>query len=326
MYFPVLLLLITALQSSAQTFLSAISQVPTLSNFTAFYSSNEQFASAFFSNTSLYPITVLVPNDDAFAAYLQQTGVLLTQVPFETLLTLIQYHTLVSNLSNENFTSGTGGLGSGLTTPTMLVNEQYNNRSAGSALASNFGGPERSKGQVVFITNSDTGTSTKLRLSRQAGSAEAHVRSGLSSTVNITTLDEEGVWEGGRIHIIDGLLTPPTLCKDTIRSAGLTGLDRALNRSGLWSALDSSYNTTCLGPSNNAFESAGSPDGNLTKEELVKALHFHTLPQVAYSDFLEDGQTFTSLENLTVRVKVEGTGKERQIWFNNAKVIDANVL
>jgi uncharacterized surface protein with fasciclin (FAS1) repeats len=326
MYFSVLLLFIIPLQSSAQTFLSAISQIPTLSNFTAFYSSSEQFASAFFSNTSLYPITVLVPNDDAFATYFQQTGVLLTQVPFQTLLTLIQYHTLVSDLSKDNLTSGIEDLGSGFTAPTMLVDEQYNNRSAGSALASKFGGPERSKGQVVFITNSDTGTSMKLRLSRQVGSSEAQVRSGLSSTVNITALDEEGVWEGGRFHIIDGLLTPPTTCKDTIRSAGLTGLDRALNRSGLWNALDSSYNTTCLGPSNSAFESAGSPDNNLTKEELVKALHFHTLPEVAYSDFLEDGQTFTSLENMTVRVKIAGTGKDRQIWFNNAKVVDANVL
>jgi uncharacterized surface protein with fasciclin (FAS1) repeats len=325
MHLSILLVLSTTpLLSVAQTFLEAISNVPGLSNFTAFYSKNEQFSSAFFGNQSLYPITVLVPNNDAFATYFQQTGVLLTEVPAPILLTLIQYHTLVSSLSKDNLTNG--GSGSGFTAPTMLVDEQYNNRSAGSALASKFGGPERSKGQVVFITNSDTGTGTKLRLSRQAGSSGARVRSGLSSTVNITALDEEGVWDGGRFHIIDGLLTPPTLCKDTIRSAGLSGLDRALNRSGLWNALDSSFNTTCLGPSNEAFAAAGSPDGNLTKEELVKALHFHTLPEVAYSDFLVDGQTFTSLENLTVKVKVEGEGKNRQIWFNNAKVVDANVL
>lgn len=326
MYIPSLLLLLTtALLTTAQTLLEAISAIPTLSNFTAFYSTNELFASAFFNNQSLYPITVLVPNDNAFATYLQQNGVSLTDLPPEALLTLIQYHTLVSSLSKENLTNG--GSGSGMTTPTMLVNEQYNNRSVGSALASKYGGPERSKGQVVFISNQNTGSSKRLLLSRQAGSSPASVRSGLSSTVNITALDDDqGLWKGGRFHIVDGLLTPPAMCKETIRQASLTSLDRALNRSGLWDALDSSNNVTCLGPSNDAFNNAANPDQNFTSQELVKALLFHTLPQVAYSDFLVDGMEFTSLQNMTVRVKVQGEGKERQIWFNNARVVDANVL
>ncbi|KXH40939.1 fasciclin domain-containing protein [Colletotrichum salicis] len=49
---------------------------------------------------------------------------------------------------------------------------------------------------------------------------------------------------------------------------------------------------------------------------------FHTLPQAAYSDFLVDGQEFTSMANVTVRVTV----KDNQIWFNDAKVIGPNVL
>lgn len=49
---------------------------------------------------------------------------------------------------------------------------------------------------------------------------------------------------------------------------------------------------------------------------------FHTLPEVAYSNFLTDGMKFTSLQNATVTVTV----KDNQIWFNDAKVIQPNVL
>jgi len=48
----------------------------------------------------------------------------------------------------------------------------------------------------------------------------------------------------------------------------------------------------------------------------------HTLQNVAYTNYLEDGMKFKSLNNLTVRVRV----KEGDIYFNNAKVIEPNVL
>ncbi|KAF2676437.1 FAS1 domain-containing protein [Lentithecium fluviatile CBS 122367] len=322
-----LILFLAPLTTHAQTLYEALSKQPTLSNFTAFYQSNSAFASALFANKSNYPVTFLAPNDDAFASYQNATGTPLTDLPPETLLELVQYHTLVTNLSAENFTkSGAAGF----TTPTLLTGEAHNNRSVGAALASKYGGPGRASGQVVFIKNADSGSSKARRFwlsTRQDGGAQNTVRSGLSSNVLITPLDDsEGTWEGGRFHIVDGLLTPPEMCSDTIRNAKLTGLDNALNRSGLWTALDSSKNVTCLGPNNKAFGDAGSPDAKLNETELAGALLFHTLPEVAYSDFLEDGQEFTSLQNGTVRVRVEGEGKERQIWFNNAKVVDANVL
>ena len=99
-----------------------------------------------------------------------------------------------------------------------------------------------------------------------------------------------------------------------------------MNRSGLWSALDSHPNITCLGPSNNAFSTAGNPDATLNQTALQGALLFHTLPEVAYSDYLYDGQEFTSLQNMTVKVSIKGEGNDKQIYFNNAKVLDANVL
>ncbi|GKT50315.1 uncharacterized protein ColSpa_10496 [Colletotrichum spaethianum] len=42
----------------------------------------------------------------------------------------------------------------------------------------------------------------------------------------------------------------------------------------------------------------------------------------ALLNFLEDGQVFTSLANVTVRVTVKGD----EIWFNDAKVVSPNVF
>jgi uncharacterized surface protein with fasciclin (FAS1) repeats len=321
-----LFVLATSLTTNAQTLYDALSQHPSLSNFTAFYQNNDAFANAFFANESNYPITFLAPNDDAFAAYQEQTGTPLTDATLDKLLELIQYHTLVASLGKDNF-SESGAVG--CTIPTLLTDEN-NNRSVGPAMASRYGGPGRAAGQVVFIRNADSGAEKKrfVLSNRQDGGVQNSIRSGLSSNVLLRALDDDqGVWDGGRFHIVDGLLTPPEMCSDTIRAAKLTGLDNALNRSGLWSALDSSKNVTCLGPNNKAFKDAGSPDANLNKTALGDAVQLHTLTEVAYSDYLEDGQEFKSLQNnATVRVKIEGEGKDRTIWFNNAKVIDANVL
>ena len=320
------LILVLALTCHAQTLFEALTKQPNLSNFTAFYQSNEEFANALLGNSSNYPITFLAPSNDAFASYEAQTGTPLENADLDTLLELLQYHTLVANLSKDDL--GSGGA-EGLTTTTFLTGSEHNNRSVGLALASKYGGPQRAAGQVVFIKNTDSGSAKKrfVLSNRQDGGGQNTIRSGLSSNVIVDALDdEEGLWEGGRFHIIDGLLTPPERCSATIRGAKLTGLDNALNRSKLWNALDSSTNLTCLGPNNKAFSDAGSPDANLNATTLTGALLFHTLPEVAYSDYLVDGQEFKSLQNGTVRVKIEGEGVDRTIWFNNAKVVDANVL
>lgn len=323
-----LLLLGVALSGAcAQTLLDALSKVPELSNFTAFYRVNQAFAALYFGNKSAYPITFLAPNDDAFAAYYEQHQVSLFDVGVENLLQLVQYHTLVSNLTSDNFTSNGA---KGLTAPTMLKDSPNNNRSSGVSLAGKFGGPERARGQVVFIQSAGQASAPnrfKLMTRQSTSPQNAGVRSGLGSTVNLQTLDaDQGTWDGGRFHIVDGLLTLPTTCATTIRSAGLANLDNALNRTRLWTALEGKKNITCLGPNNAAFQAIGNPDISLNTTALTSALLYHTLPEVAYSDFLVDGQEFTSLQNGTVRVRIEDSNGTRAIWFNNAKVINPNVL
>jgi len=70
------------------------------------------------------------------------------------------------------------------------------------------------------------------------------------------------------------ILSPPSPCSNTIRtlSGSLSGLDTALNRSGLWSALDHAANVTCLAPNNAAFKLAGSPQTTLNTTALSGAL------------------------------------------------------
>ncbi|KAH8724155.1 FAS1 domain-containing protein [Phaeosphaeriaceae sp. PMI808] len=323
MFRSVFLGLAIALTADAQTLLAAISKVPTLSNFTAFYRDNALFANALLGNTSNYPITFLAPNDQAFASYQAQNGASLSSLSPATLLAIMQYHTLVSSLSKDNLSSESAG--AGFTVPSML-STQNNNRSVGISMAARFGGPQRANGQVVFIRSTGMGSSRFL-LSRQNGKPQNSIRSGLSSDLNLQALDgDQGVWDGGRFHIVDGLLTPPQLCTRTIRNANLTFLDNALNRSELWPTLDGSKNVTCLGPNNQAWIKAGNPDSTLNTTVLSDAIKFHTLPEVAYSDYLYNGQEFKTLQNSTVRVRVEGTGANKNIWFNNAKIVDANVL
>ena len=112
-------------------------------------------------------------------------------------------------------------------------------------------------------------------------------------------------------------------CSTTIRSkVELSALDNALNRSGIWPTLDHTPNVTCLAPVSAAFKAAGDPDQKLNQKDLINALSFNTLPMPIYSNYLKDGMEMKSVANLTVRISVNSGGT----WFNDAKVVQQNVL
>ncbi|KAG6986966.1 hypothetical protein FocnCong_v003637 [Fusarium oxysporum f. sp. conglutinans] len=52
------------------------------------------------------------------------------------------------------------------------------------------------------------------------------------------------------------------------------------------------------------------------------SLRAHTLNEVTYSNYLRDGQVIGTLNKTEVRVRII----DNDIFFNNAKVIEANVL
>ncbi|KAK1997886.1 fasciclin domain-containing protein [Colletotrichum falcatum] len=263
-------------------------------------------------------ITLLVPTNDAFANFLKQSNASdVSQIPVDQVLTIFKYHTLDAPMTGMNFSSSRG-----ITVPTKLRDALYNLRSPGPALISQYG--EEAQGQVLYVSR-DTINPAKLRVRQGSSSSDgqvANLRAGLGQTAEITTID--GEWDGGYFQSIDTILEAPRPCSTTIRklSNSLISLMGALEKTKLWRALDAKPNVTCLGPNTEAFNQAGNPENSLGDEELKGALLFHTLPEVAYSDFLENGQEFTSLANLTVRVTV----REDEIWFNDAKVVSPNVL
>jgi len=186
----VLLCLSCATGINSQSFYVAISQYPQLSSFASFYQNNFPVAGQLLTNSLTEPQTVLVPNNDAFIRFERENGYSITALSSAELSSLMQYHILVGSLTAANF-SGTRGF----TAPSLLTGEQYNNRSAGSALSSSFPSGTNVNGQVVFIQS-------RLQSgSPPAGLESLEVRSGLSSSANLTALD--GVWDGGRFQMID---------------------------------------------------------------------------------------------------------------------------
>jgi len=81
-------------------------------------------------------------------------------------------------------------------------------------------------------------------------------------------------FDGGLIHLIDAVLTPPTSPVSTARAAGLTSLTKALDDADLIPAVESARAITVFAPNNAAFFRARGPIGNFTDAQLADALKF----------------------------------------------------
>ncbi|KAL2873163.1 hypothetical protein SGCOL_011674 [Colletotrichum sp. CLE4] len=293
-------------RQAQQSLSTALSSHADLSTFNGILNSYPSIISNITAGTK-NKVTLLVPTNDAFTNFLQQTNISeITQLPVSQLLTVFRYHTLDAPLTASNFSAPRG-----ITIPTKLRDELFNLRTPGPAMIDQYG--DDAKGQVLFISPS-TINPTKFRV-RQATSSDDHtasLRGGLGETAELTSID--GVWDGGYFQSVDVVLEAPTICSITIKklSSSLSALGDALDKIKLWKQLDNTANITCLGPNTAAFKEAGSPQNSLGNEDLKNAL----------LDFLMDGQEFTSMANVTVRVTV----KDNEIWFNDAKVISPNVL
>jgi uncharacterized surface protein with fasciclin (FAS1) repeats len=171
----------------AQSFLSAISAYPQLSNFTSLLSTNPALASSLFSFSASAPQTVMVPDDNAFLSFRQATGQTVPNISQDNLQPMLQYHMLSGLFTQKSF-----AVPEGVTVPTGLTGPTYNNRTAGAALSSVGATTANQDGQVVFIAPN---TST----------SRLYVQSGGGRRVNLTAVDQ--VWEGGRFHSVDGFVT-----------------------------------------------------------------------------------------------------------------------
>lgn len=96
----------------------------------------------------------------------------------------------------------------------------------------------------------------------------------------------------------------------------------SLERTGLGAPLDITQNVTCFTPDDNAFLKAGSPNVAANVTELEQLIKFHTVVEPLYSNFLEDGQTYTTFSNQTIRITI----RDDLIFVNDAMVINKNVM
>ncbi|KAG8670671.1 hypothetical protein FPOAC2_07480 [Fusarium poae] len=261
-------------------------------------------------------VTVLIPTNNAIESYLKTSSVSdVTELNQTELQVFFSYHILSASLTSSDFDDPRG-----LSVPTLLQNSQFNNRSAGPQIESQFG--KGSDGQVVFASRQGR----NKRADDDLGGPNIILRAGLAQDVKMTAVD--GSWgtnNTNSFQIVDKVLSPPRSCSNTVHTINdtrLVTLNSALIKAQLWPALDTSRNVTCLAPSTQAFKNAGSPDIKLSKSDLAGALLAHTLNEVTYSNYLRDGQVVGTLNNTEVRVSIRGN----DIFFNNAKVIEANIL
>ena len=165
----------------SQSFLSAISAYPQLSDFTNLMKINPTLAQSLL-NTSLVggEQTILVPSNTAFTKYQQTTG-----HPFQSrgpkhIQTTLQYHTL-----NASLTSAILAQQPDIVISTQLTDPKYD------LIASTANTNLNVKGQVLYI--SSTGSPDNP--------STASVNSGLGSIGKMHVVD--GTWSGGTFQIVD---------------------------------------------------------------------------------------------------------------------------
>lgn len=172
---------------------TAIASNPNLSSFGQILSKFPGLVSSLIPQAQ--EVTVLVPSNAAFEKFVDQTGQEPTSLPTEQLVAIFKYHVMAAKLTSKNFTARRG-----IVVPTLLKDEQYNNRSAGAQLVNTFG-PEAAQGNVLYISP-DTINPAKLRV-RQAGnsSTSVNLRGGLGVTASVDAVD--GEFGQGAYQIID---------------------------------------------------------------------------------------------------------------------------
>lgn len=96
----------------------------------------------------------------------------------------------------------------------------------------------------------------------------------------------------------------------------ISAFRQSLDKTGLGAPLDVTRNVTCFTPDDAAFLQAGSPNATANITDLQGLVLFHTVVEPLYSNFLVDGQTFTTFSNETIRISLRG----QDIFVNDAKV------
>lgn len=175
----------------AQSLLNATARYPQLSNFTSLLSSFPDVAASLLTNVSslLNQQTVLVPSNDAFNAYRRQRGANISSLSSSDVGNILNYHTLQGALSSSDIQKP-----GGLVSNTALTNSTYANREVldnGGKLS-----------QVVYISSSDTGVRTRIKVRQVNALSSVDVESGQGNEIELEPTP--GNWSGGVFYVVNG--------------------------------------------------------------------------------------------------------------------------
>jgi uncharacterized surface protein with fasciclin (FAS1) repeats len=148
--------------------------------------------------------------------------------------------------------------------------------------------PETASGEKVAVTVADT----------------VSVEFGLG---NSTVLDSVSA-SNGIVHIVDTVLIPPSSASNTLKSAGLNELVKALSLASLNDTVDGINGATIFAPTDAAFQALFDTGIKITPDLLVQVLKLHVLPDVVFStDIVSASDPFytKSISNQPVYVKFE---------------------
>lgn len=139
-------------------------------------------------------ITVLVPTDAAFEKYLNTTNI--TSIGpdnVKQLTEVLQYHILYTKLNSTGLSADDG-----LIVPTLLYGDEYNNRTPGDALTSQYGEGIASTGAPLYVSK-DSINPVRFRVRQSNGGLGA--RGGMGQGGLIDAVD--GVWDQGYFQLMD---------------------------------------------------------------------------------------------------------------------------
>ncbi|KAM4062092.1 fasciclin domain-containing protein [Hirsutella rhossiliensis] len=268
--------------ASGQTLAEILSQEnSTLSTLTSLINDLPALGETFSSQSNL---TILAPSNDAFAMLLkdEKAAALVMSDP-AFVANLLSYHILNGSLLANDF-SETPAFAKTLLTDGALTNV--------------------TGGQVVAAKTANNAVS---------------ISSAFGAHCQVIRADIE--YDGGVVHVVDGVLEIPKDLAETASAAGLSAVAEALTKADLVAPLTWAKDVTIFAPSNEAFEAVASATKNMSVESLKKVLQYHVLPNVvAYSSSFEDGAVKT-FEGTEINVSV----KDGNVYVNGAKVITPDV-
>ncbi|KAK6540105.1 hypothetical protein TWF694_008932 [Orbilia ellipsospora] len=288
--------LLAASTTNAQSFFDTISTQPDLSLFTSIVQAlNTSFSALIQDFAPTNPRTVLVPNNRAITTYLKDNNInSIEDVGADVVVPFLSYHVLLGNLTSAVFTQPGGNIAE-----TKLKAEEF------SLLKGDAG-------QVVYAHKAEA-------LDQVAQGAAVAVKSGFGNSVAVVKADV--AFDEGQIHVVDGLLTLPRNCSKTIAHRGAARLVTYIGRVGLLDALDGTPGATCFAPSDAAIAAAAPVLMNMTNEELIDAINFHTLLDALYTTNLTDGMTVqTALTGKSITVNVV----DGEYYFNGVRALTKN--